>query len=248
MSYIKAENLVVEFPLFNNTHRSIKNAVLHATTGGRLAQYAGKTRGIRALDKLNFEFQKGDRIGLMGHNGSGKTTLLRVLAGAYEPTHGALYLNGRIASLLDISLGMDHDATGYENIFLRGIMMGLTPLEIRAKTDEIAAFTELGEYLDMPVRTYSSGMQLRLAFAVSTSVEADIIVMDEWLSVGDAAFMMKASERLQKLVDGASILVIASHDMGLINKICNRALKMEHGRIVEEFSLSTSTHSLGVTA
>lgn len=236
MSYIKAQNLVVEFPLFNNTHRSIKNAVLHATTGGKLAKYAGKTTGVRALDTLNFEIQKGDRVGLMGHNGSGKTTLLRVLAGAYEPTHGALYLKGRVASLLDISLGMDHDATGYENIFLRGIMMGLTPAEIREKTDEIAAFTELGEYLDMPVRTYSSGMQLRLAFAVSTSVQADIIVMDEWLSVGDAAFMAKASERLQKLVDGASILVIASHDPGLINKICNRAFRMEHGRIVEEFT------------
>jgi len=236
MSYIKAQNLVVEFPLFNNTHRSIKNAVLHATTGGRLAKYAGKTTGVRALDTLNFEIKKGDRVGLMGHNGSGKTTLLRVLAGAYEPTHGALYLKGRIASLLDISLGMDHDATGYENIFLRGIMMGLTPTEIREKTDEIAVFTELGEYLDMPVRTYSSGMQLRLAFAVSTSVQADIIVMDEWLSVGDAAFMAKASERLQKLVDGASILVIASHDPALINKICNRAFRMEHGRIVEEFT------------
>jgi lipopolysaccharide transport system ATP-binding protein len=236
MSHIKAQNLVVEFPLFNNTHRSIKNAVLHATTGGRLAKYAGKTTGVRALDTLNFEIQKGDRVGLMGHNGSGKTTLLRVLAGAYEPTHGALYLNGRVASLLDISLGMDQDATGYENIFLRGIMMGLSSAEIRKKTDEIAAFTELGEYLDMPVRTYSSGMQLRLAFAVSTSVQADIIVMDEWLSVGDAAFMAKASERLKKLVDGASILVIASHDAGLINKICNRAFRMEHGHIVEEFS------------
>ena len=238
MSYITAQNLVVEFPLFNNTHRSIKNALLHATTGGRLAKYAGKTTGVRALDALSFEIKKGERVGLMGHNGSGKTTLLRVLAGAYEPTHGALHLKGRVASLLDISLGMDHDATGYENIFLRGIMMGLSPVEIRDRTDEIAAFTELGEYLDMPVRTYSSGMQLRLAFAVSTSVQADIIVMDEWLSVGDASFMAKASERLQKLVDGASILVIASHDEGLINTICNRGFRMEHGRIVEEFTPS----------
>ena len=123
-------------------------------------------------------------------------------------------------------------------------MMGLAPAEIREKTDEIAAFTELGEYLDMPVRTYSSGMQLRLAFAVSTSVQADIIVMDEWLSVGDASFIAKASERLQKLVDGASILVIASHDLGLINKICNRAFRMEHGRIVEEFSPSETATNL----
>lgn len=236
MSYINAKDLVVEFPLFNNTHRSIKNAVLHATTGGRLAKYSGKTTGVRALDNLSFDIKAGDRIGLVGHNGSGKTTLLRVLAGAYEPTFGELHLKGRVASLLDINLGMDHDASGYDNIFLRGIMMGLTPAEIRQKTEEISEFTELGEFLNMPVRTYSSGMQLRLAFAVSTSVQADIIVMDEWLSVGDASFMTKASERLQKLVDEAAILVIASHDTNLVNKICNRAFRMEHGQIAEEFN------------
>lgn len=236
MSYIKAKDLVVEFPLFNNTHRSIKNVVLNATTGGRLAKHSGKVMGIRALDTLSFEIKEGDRVGLMGHNGSGKTTLLRVLAGAYEPTQGSLYLEGRVASLLDISLGMDHDATGFENIFLRGIMMGLTPAEIKKIANEVATFTELGEYLNMPFRTYSSGMQLRLAFAVSTSVHADIIVMDEWLSVGDVAFVTKASERLQKMVDGASILVIASHDLGLINKICNRAFRLKHGCLVEEFS------------
>ena len=235
MNYIKAEDLVVEFPLFNNTHRSIKNAVLHATTGGRLAKFAGKTKGVRAIDGINFDIKTGNRLGLVGHNGSGKTTLLRVLAGAYEPTLGALHVKGRVSSLLDINLGMDHDASGYENIFLRGIMMGLKPADIRQKMNEIAEFTELGEFLDMPVRTYSSGMQLRLAFAVSTSVHADIVVMDEWLSVGDAAFMAKASDRLQKLVDEAAILVIASHDPNLVNKICNRAFRMEHGRIAEEF-------------
>jgi lipopolysaccharide transport system ATP-binding protein len=234
MSYIKAESLTVEFPLFNNAHRSIKNTILHATTGGRFAKSAGKTTVIRALDNLDFEIKKGDRIGLIGHNGSGKTTLLRVLAGAYEPTFGALYLKGRVASLLNINLGMDQDASGYDNIFLRGIMMGLTPFEIRQRTEEIADFTELGKFLNMPVRTYSSGMQLRLAFAVSTSVEANIIIMDEWLSVGDANFRAKASERMQKLVEEASILVIASHDLGLINKVCNRVIKMEHGRIIEE--------------
>lgn len=235
MSYIKAKDLVVEFPVFTNNHRSLKNAVLHATTGGRLARTAGRLTGVRALDGVSFELNAGDRVGLLGHNGSGKTTLLRVLAGAYEPTLGALYLRGRTASLLDISLGMDQDATGYENIFLRGIMMGLTPAEIRAKTDEIAEFTELGDYLNMPVRTYSSGMQLRLAFAVSTSVEADIIIMDEWLSVGDADFNAKASSRLSRLVEGAAILVIASHAPDLVAKVCNRAFRLEHGQLVEEF-------------
>ena len=235
MSYIRAKDLVVEFPVFNNTHRSLKNAVLHATTGGRLAQSAGRTLAVRALDHLSFDFKAGDRVGLVGHNGSGKTTLLRVLAGAYEPTYGSLMLKGRVASLLDISLGMDHDATGYENIFLRGIMMGLTPREIKDKTDEIADFTDLGEYLNMPVRTYSSGMQLRLAFAVSTSVQADILIMDEWLSVGDAEFTEKASVRLTKLVESAAILVMASHSPELIAKVCNRAFRLEHGRVAEEF-------------
>ncbi|MBC7438284.1 MAG: ABC transporter ATP-binding protein [Bdellovibrionales bacterium] len=235
MSFIQARNLVVEFPVYNNSHRSLKNAVLHATTGGRLARAAGGRTVVRALDDLTFDIRPGDRVGLVGHNGSGKTTLLRVLAGAYEPVTGSLALKGRVASLLDISLGMDHDATGYENIFLRGIMLGLTPREIRARTDEIAAFTDLGEYLDMPVRTYSSGMQLRLAFAVSTSVEADILIMDEWLSVGDAEFNQKASARLTKLVEGAAILVIASHSPDMIAKVCNRAMRLEHGRIVEEY-------------
>lgn len=235
MSYIRAQDLVVEFPIFNNTHRSLKSAVLHATTGGRLARSAGDRVAVRALDSLTFNIQAGERVGLVGHNGSGKTTLLRVLAGAYEPVTGSLQLKGRVASLLDISLGMDHDATGYENIFLRGIMMGLTPQEIRRKMDEIADFTELGEYLDMPVRTYSSGMQLRLAFAVSTSVEADILIMDEWLSVGDAEFNLKASERLTKLVENAAILVIASHSPELVSKVCTRAFRLEHGKLVQEY-------------
>lgn len=248
MSYIRAKNLVVEFPVFNNTHRSLKSAVLHATTGGRLAQSAGRTLAVRALDNLNFDFKAGDRVGLVGHNGSGKTTLLRVLAGAYEPAGGSLMLKGRVASLLDISLGMDHDATGYENIFLRGIMMGLTPREIREKTDEIAAFTDLGEYLDMPVRTYSSGMQLRLAFAVSTSVEADILIMDEWLSVGDAEFTEKAAARLTKLVESAAILVMASHSPELIAKVCNRAFRLAHGKLAEEFDPKLAASVLDTAA
>lgn len=240
MNFIKAQNLVVEFPLFNNTHRSIKNTVINATTGGRLAKYANKVTAVRALDVLNFEINEGERLGIIGHNGSGKTTLLRTLAGAYEPTNGALHIRGRTASLLDISLGMDQDATGYENIFLRGIMMGLKKSEIREKIKEIAQFTELGDYLQMPVRTYSTGMQLRLAFAVSTCVKAEIIIMDEWLSVGDASFVSKASERLKELVDSASILVVASHDFEMLKRLCTRIIKLSHGKIVDEFTTQNS--------
>jgi len=230
---IRASNMSVEFQLFNNTHRSIKNAILNISTGGKLAKYAGRTTGVRALDSVSFNISPGDRIGLLGHNGSGKTTLLRTLAGAYEPTSGTLEIDGRVASLLDITLGMDVDATGFENIYLRGIMMGLKRHEIESKIKEIGEFTELGEFLDMPIRTYSSGMHLRLAFAVSTSVQADIIIMDEWLSVGDSSFRDKASERLKSVVESASILVIASHDPSMVKNLCNRFFRLNHGQLLE---------------
>ena len=235
MGYIAAKDLVVEFPVFANAHRSVKNTLLNATTGGRMAKASGKLLSVTAVDHMTFEFKRGDRVGLVGHNGSGKTTLLRVLAGAYEPVSGSLEISGRIASLLDISMGMDEDATGYENILLRGVMMGLEPKEIREKTDEIADFSELGDYLNVPIRTYSSGMKLRLAFSVSTSVEADIILMDEWLSVGDESFREKASKRLNSFVENAGILVIASHSPELLSQVCNRAFRLEYGSIVEEF-------------
>lgn len=233
-SYIKAESVVVEFPIYNASHRSLRKSLLRATTGGRVAADAGKHITVRALDGVSFEFKPGDRIGLVGHNGAGKTTLLRVLAGVYAPVAGRLSVKGRIVSLIDMSLGMEPEATGYENIFLRGIMMGMRPAEIEQKLPAIAEFSELGEdFLNMPVRTYSSGMQLRLAFAVSTSIHADIVLMDEWLSVGDKAFSEKATERLTNVVQNSSILVLASHSSELVDRMCNRVLVFEHGKITE---------------
>lgn len=231
MAYIKATDLTVEFPLYATPNRSLKNTIISSATGGRIASESGKHSSVIALDKLNFEFKEGDRVGLLGHNGAGKTTLLRTLAGAYEPTSGRLERQGRVVSLIDISMGMDHDATGYENILLRGVTMGMSLKEIRKKTPKIAEFTELGDFLNMPVRTYSSGMKLRLAFAVSTSMQADILIMDEWLSVGDAAFNQKASDRLQGLVDKTGILILATHSKDLSEKICNQSIKMEHGKM-----------------
>lgn len=231
---ISARDLSVEFPIYDNSHRSLKKKVLNLTTGGRIGSDAGKHPIVRALDGLNFDFGHGDRIGLVGHNGSGKTTLLRVLSGVYAPVRGQLKVRGKIASLLDVSMGLDPDATGFENIYLRGIMDGIKPALIRSKIDEIADFTDLGEYLNLPVRTYSSGMMLRLAFAISTSVEADILIMDEWLSVGDAEFSAKAATRLDTLVGNAAILVIASHDPALIARICTRKIHLEHGRVLSD--------------
>ena len=233
MPMIYARDLVVEFPIYGATgHRSFKKSLLNMATGGALSIDAAKHTVVRALDNLNFEFHEGDRVGLVGHNGSGKTTLLQVLAGIYEPVSGELKVNGRATSMLGISLGMDAEATGLENIYLRGKLMGLTERKIDAMVDEIADFSGIGEYLNLPLRTYSSGMAMRLAFSVSTSIEADIILMDEWLSVGDADFNKKAEGRLNKMVDSARLLVLASHSPELVKNQCNLILTFEHGRIV----------------
>jgi lipopolysaccharide transport system ATP-binding protein len=235
--YIKAENLSVEFPILENSHRSIKKALINVTAGGKVARDAKNHVTVRALDSISLDISSGERVGLIGHNGSGKTTLLRILAGTYEPTKGIIGMSGRIACLLDVAMGIDREATGYENIYLRALMMGLRPSYVESKIEEIAGFSELGEYLDLPVRTYSSGMMLRLAFAISTSFDADIIIMDEWLSVGDADFNVKAQERLKSLINKASILIIATHDFNLVDTLCTRKIKLEHGRIAEDKKL-----------
>ena len=200
-------------------------------TGGRIATDSGKKVTINSLNHINLELTNGDRVGLIGHNGAGKSTLLRVLSGVYVPSSGKIKSQGKIVSLLDISVGMDGESTGYENIMLRGILLGLSPQEVTQKIDEIAEFSELGDYLNMPMRTYSSGMNLRLAFSIITTFPADIILMDEWLSVGDARFNKKASERLDEMVAQSSILVIASHDDALVNRLCNKVITLEHGEI-----------------
>lgn len=238
MAHIKADRVCIDFPIYNSSGRSMKNAVLRATTGGRIARDSSKHTYIRSLDELSFEIKEGERVGLVGHNGSGKTTLLRALSGVYAPTSGRLCVEGRVASLLDITLGMDPDATGYENILMRGIVMGMGPKKMLSMVDEIAEFTDLGEYINMPLRSYSSGMQMRLAFAVSTCVEAEILLMDEWISVGDSAFQDKAAERLNDLIKTTPILVIATHSPDLVNKVCNRKIDLEHGCIVADKQIS----------
>ena len=200
-------------------------------TGGQLGSDNQGRVVVRALENLSFEFKVGDRIGLLGHNGAGKSTLLRLLSGVYSPSNGSTVIEGDISSLIDISLGIDPEATGRENVFLRGGLLGLTRAEIRNEMDGIVEFSELGDFIDMPVRTYSSGMHLRLAFAVSTIIHPQILLMDEWLAVGDEGFRLKAEKRLNDLVESTSILVIASHSRNLVSHTCNRLLWLEHGKI-----------------
>jgi len=232
-SYIKLNDVSVIFPIYNASNRSLKKRVINMATGGKIATDSGKKVTIKSLTNINLELKKGDRIGLTGHNGAGKSTLLRVLSGVYVPSVGTIELKGKIVSLLDISVGMDGESTGYENIMLRGILLGFSSEKIAQKIDEIAEFSELGDYLNMPMRTYSSGMNLRLAFSIITAFPADIILMDEWLSVGDARFNKKASERLEEMVKDSSILVLASHDDALVKRLCNKVITLEHGQIKE---------------
>jgi lipopolysaccharide transport system ATP-binding protein len=181
---------------------------------------------VAALSHVSFSLRAGDRLALVGPNGSGKTTLLRVLAGVYAPDEGVVETVGKIASLLDLSLGLQPTATGFENIYLRGLVAGLSKAQIREKTAEIANFSGLGAFLGLPLKTYSAGMVARLAFGVVTSVNADILLMDEWLGVGDAAFRNKAQDRLMKLVENATIFCFASHDIGMLKQLCNKFLGM----------------------
>jgi ABC-type polysaccharide/polyol phosphate transport system ATPase subunit len=231
MARITLEAVSVFFPVYSTNSRSLKKGVLGMATGGRIGVDGGDTIHVKALDDVTLAFEHGDRVGLVGHNGAGKSTLLQVLAGIYEPVIGRVYCEGRIASMFNPMLGMDMESTGYENILQRGLFLGFNPAEIEARAEEIAEFTELGDYLAMPMRTYSSGMAMRLAFAVSTCVNPDILLMDEWLSAGDASFVGKAQKRLGQLVDNAGILVLASHTTDLIRKTCNKAVLLEHGKV-----------------
>jgi len=231
---VSARDLVVDFPIYGGKSRSLKSTVLRAATGGSIAADAGDRVVVRALDHVSFDLNEGDRVGLVGHNGSGKTTLLRVLAGVYEPVSGSISVRGRVASMLSITLGMDADATGYENIFLRGTILGLRKREIAKMVDEVCEFAELGDFIYMPMRTYSAGMVMRLMFAISTNVQADIVLMDEWLGVGDAEFTEKAEKRLTEVVGNAKLLVIASHRPDVIKKTWTRVFHLEHGKIVGE--------------
>jgi lipopolysaccharide transport system ATP-binding protein len=231
MAFIEFNNACVDFPIYNASGRSLKKRLIQVATGGQLGANDQGRVIVRALENLTFTLRDGDRVGLLGHNGAGKSTLLRLLSGVYAPSSGTAKISGETGSLIDISLGIDPEATGRENIFVRGILLGMKKSEIASKLDEIIEFSELGEFIDMPVRTYSSGMHLRLAFAVSTTVRPQILIMDEWLSVGDEGFKHKAEARMTELVKATNILVIASHSRDLVMHTCNRVIWLEHGKI-----------------
>lgn len=232
--HIDLEDVELDYPILSQSSRKLSRQLINVATGGQLDRSEQGKITVRALSDITVRLNVGDRVGLIGHNGSGKSTLLRLLGGIYRPTSGRVSREGTIGSLLDISLGMSPDATGRENIYLRGALQGMSRAEIARLVPGIIEFSELGDFIELPMRTYSSGMLLRLAFSVSTVLAPDILLMDEWLAVGDEAFQSKAEQRLHEVVSRTSILVIASHSANLIKSQCNRVLYLEHGRLVAD--------------
>ena len=235
MPSIAINDVCVDLPIYNSRGRSLKSAILAQTVGGGVADDRDRSVVvIRALDHVTLRLEHGARVALIGANGAGKTTLLRVMAKIYPPSYGVADIVGRIACLTDLNVGMDAEATGYENIRMRGVLLGLTQREITRLTADVVEFTELGEYLKLPIRCYSQGMMLRLAFGISTAIQPEIILLDEIIGVGDQAFAVRARRRLQELIASASILVLASHDPNIIAQNCSSAIWMSHGRVVSQ--------------
>jgi homopolymeric O-antigen transport system ATP-binding protein len=232
MVSLSLKRVGVSFPIYDARQRSLKNRILGATTGGRIGSDERQRVVVEALHEISLELSRGDRLALVGHNGAGKTTLLRVMAGIYEPSTGSVCIQGRAATLFDLSLGMNPDASGYENIRLRARYLHLSTREIPELMREVADFSELGDFLHLPLRTYSDGMRARLAFAISTSIRPQILLLDEGVAAGDAKFMDKAFARIQELVQNAGIMVFASHSHQLVKRFCTTGLLLERGRAV----------------
>jgi lipopolysaccharide transport system ATP-binding protein len=239
MASIDLENVTVDFPIYSARGRSLKHRVMSLATGGVIASNSHGHVIVRALENVTLSLKDGERLGLVGHNGSGKTTLLRVMSAVYYPSSGHISTNGKSASLINISLGINPEATGRQNIAIRGALLGFKSRDLAAHQVEIEDFSELGGFLDMPVRTYSTGMHLRLAFAISTILQPEILIMDEWLSTGDKGFEEKANKRLRDLIDKTKILILASHSKDLLLKNCTRIVWLEHGKVRMDADAST---------
>jgi ABC-2 type transport system ATP-binding protein len=227
---IRTQGAWVEFPIFDAKSRSLKKTFL-GKAGGTIGRNTSNVLVIEALRDITLSLDCGDRVGLVGHNGAGKSTLLRLMSGIYEPTRGRAIVNGRVAPVFDLGVGMDPEISGYENIIIRGLFLGESRKTMLSKVDEIAEFTELGEYLAMPLRTYSTGMRVRLAMGVVTSIDPEILLLDEGIGAVDAEFLKKAQARLQGLVERSGILVFASHSVEFLARLCKTAIWIDHGSI-----------------
>lgn len=227
---IKVENLSLNIPIIS-PDRSFRTTLRNKYIGGDINRTQSSHISVTALNNINFSLHTGDRLALIGHNGAGKTTLLNVLAGIYKPMQGNIICNGKVTPLFNSAPGMDKDDTGLENIYTVCMYLGMSPKEISTKTADIIEFTELADYINLPVRTYSSGMLARLSFAIATSLQPDILLLDEGISVGDQRFAHKAKARLDKFYDTINVMICASHSNSLLRELCNKAMLLEHGSI-----------------
>jgi len=229
---VALKNVSVQIPIYDVGGSSLRKVILSKTVGGRFER-SGSHLVVDALKDVSFEAHDGDRIALVGNNGSGKSTLLRVLSDVYPATAGTVQVVGEVSPMFDAMLGMSMDATGMENIWICGRLWGLSQTQIKDSLDDISEFTELGDYLNVPVRTYSTGMMLRLAFAIATVRDPEILLLDEVVGVGDLAFFEKAFRRLQGIIRRSQILFLASHIDDILRKVCNKAIWLDHGKLVQ---------------
>jgi ABC-type polysaccharide/polyol phosphate transport system ATPase subunit len=239
MARVVLDNVRVDFPIYA-MQRNLRKVLFDRATGG-LIQRQGKNRDrvvVKALSGISLALEDGDRLALIGHNGSGKSTILKVLAGIYEPIAGRVLIEGRVTPLFDMMPGLDGEDSGYENIITSGLLLGLSRSEIERKIPDIEEFSELGEYLSLPVRTYSAGMTMRLGFALVTALDPGVLLMDEGIGAGDARFAERAEKRLTDFLGRSRIVVLASHSPELITSICNKAVLMQAGHVVASGSVS----------
>lgn len=233
MAEIIFNDVTLRYPIFNSRSMSLRNQLVRIATGGTIESEAGHTTVVTALKNVSFSLRDGDAVGVVGHNGAGKSTLLRTMAGIYQPATGTIRRTGKVATVLEIGAGLEPELSGYENIINLSMMMGMSLEEAKALTPDIEEFTELGDFLQLPVRTYSSGMTMRLMFAIATAITPEILLIDEMFSTGDAGFQEKSLARIRKLISSAKIFVFASHSPSLIKNYCNRIFRLEHGQLQE---------------
>lgn len=233
MAHIALRNVTLDYPVYGAPSRELRNTILSAATGGRIAVAANsETATVRALDNVSLDINKGERVGVFGHNGAGKSTLLRLLAGIIPPTKGLCDVTGSVVPMINIGVGAYPDLSGREVVRLRLVLDGYDAKSIAAIEDSIIDFAELGKgFAALPVRTYSSGMMMRLLFSIATNGTADILLLDEWLSVADPGFVQKAQNRMEEVIESAKILVLATHSQDLLKKWCSRIYEMKHGQL-----------------
>jgi lipopolysaccharide transport system ATP-binding protein len=233
---VDISNASVSFPISPFVRRSVKVKLMELM--GHKGEHTIDGQFVSALAGVTLQFQKGERVGIIGANGSGKSTLLRAIAGIYPLCEGSISVRGQIGTLLDVSLGFEAESTGRENIYYRGMSMGISPRRLRAVEDDIIAFANLGSFIDLPMRTYSAGMWVRLGFAVSTHFSPDVMLIDEVFGAGDAAFAKRAMVRMMHVVNNSGIVVLVTHDIQLIRDVCKRVIWMRNGRVERDGSTS----------